>query len=589
MSLRHLRLAVIGAIVAPTVLVAQLPRTQGQPINRAPDKDATQIMITSFKAINPLPNEKGEKSLGATSAEEMRKKVDGAFPFKQVYVVPKERIDPQLIASQFSTTESLEPHDAKALAIMLRADEYIAGEMARVPAGFRATADLVLTRDIAARQPLGVGEAPKMGDALNLLVREMKEARKQIDGEKKCTNAAREGKYPQAIEFANAAIALYPKATLARMCLVSVLNVSKAPTADVIKVARELVALDSRSNVGLRYLADAYRKDTTQSAQLVTVLTQMMRNDPKNAELANSAVDEIARSTSVALARPIIDSAIAINPGDPDLLKTRWFILNAMKDWKEMRTQGAELLRLDTAFADTTYFLRTAASFTADSQWQQAASIAAQGVAKFPTNAQLAGFEIQFLQRAGQKQQALDKLDRAVASKIAVPQAGALRLQLLQELNRGPMEIVAAAREVIAAGDTTEAVRLIVYNQANAIFSAAQKLIATDAAKAQEDLVTGTLGTLAFLDTVGTRAQKPYVAFLKGAANVVLGAQIKYPAANAAKSCPLTKEAKAHILEAQINLPQGGAAAPAATLQQLMGIAMQIDPELDKMQKLYCK
>ena len=519
----------------------------------------------------------------------MRRKVDGAFPFKQVYVVPVERIDPQLIASQFSTTEALEPHDAKALAIMLRADEYVAGEVAHAGTGFRASADLVLTRDITARQPLGVGDAPKMGEALNILVREMKEARKQMDGEKKCRSAALTSNFPQAIEFANAAIVAYPKATLARMCLVSVLNVSKAPSADVVKVARELVSLDPRSNVGLKYLADAYRKDSTQSDSLVLVLTQMMRNEPRNAELANSAVLEIAGAKNPGLARPIIDSAIALNPGDPDLLKSRWQILNAMKDWKEMLAQGTELLRLDTAFADTMYFQRTAVAFTVDSQWQRAAAVAAQGVAKFPANQTLVGFEIQFLQRAGQAQQALDKLDKAVASKIPVPQAGALRLSLLQEMKKTPAEIVAAAREVIAAGDTTENVRLIVYNQANITFRGAQELLKTDVPKAQDDLTNSVLGTLAYLDTVGTRAQKPAVAFLKGAAHVLLGAQIKYPAANAAKSCPLTKEAKEHILEAQINLPQGGAAAPAAALQQLMGIAMQIDPELDKMLKLYCK
>ncbi|MBC8088841.1 MAG: hypothetical protein H7Z40_16375, partial [Phycisphaerae bacterium] len=143
-----------------------MPRSTG-PINKAPDKDATQIMITSFKSVEKGPG----PTVGSKAAEEMRDKVDRAFPPKQVYVVPVERIDPQLIASQFPTTEALEPHDAKALATMLRSDEYIAGEISKTATGFRASADLVLTRDIAARQPLGMAEAPKMGDALNVLVK----------------------------------------------------------------------------------------------------------------------------------------------------------------------------------------------------------------------------------------------------------------------------------------------------------------------------------------------------------------------------------------------------------------------------------
>jgi len=581
MSLRHLGLAAISAFAAPVVLFAQA-RPIGQ-VNRAPDKDATQIMITSFKSVEKGPG----PTLGSKAAEEMRDKVDRAFPPKQVYVVPVERINPQLEASQFPTTESLEPHDAKALATMLRSDEYVAGEITKVGTGFRVTADLVLTRDISARQPLGIGEAPKMGDALNMLVKEMKEARKQMDGEKKCMNAARAGNYPQAIEFANAAILVYPKATLARMCLVSVLNASKAPSAEIAKVSRELVMLDPRSNVGLKYLADAYRADK-QSDSLVTVLTQMMRNDPKNAQLAFDAVSEIAGATNPGLARPIIDSAIVLNPGDPDLLKTRWQILNAMKDWKEMRTQGTELLRLDTAFADTLYFLRTAASFTADSQWQQAAATAAQGVAKFPTNAQLVGFEIQFLQRAGQQQQALDKLDKAVAGKIPVPQAGALKLTLLQELNKTPAEIVTAAREAISAGDTTENVRFILVNQGNAQFSAAQKLGNTDIPAATEAFNTA-LATLAYADSVAMKAQKAPIAFLKGASYILL-ANLKYQAAGAQKSCALAKEAKSNVIDGQINLPGGASPTNAATMQQLMGIALQLDPALDTMIKqLACK
>src|SRR6185436_7611914 len=120
-------------------------------------KDASQVMITSFKTTEKPPAGKpAEQGLAYQASEEMRKKVESAFPYKQIYVIPVERINPNLIASAFSTTDALEPHDAKQLAVQIRADEYIAGVINKSGAGYKAEADLVLTRDINARQPLGV-------------------------------------------------------------------------------------------------------------------------------------------------------------------------------------------------------------------------------------------------------------------------------------------------------------------------------------------------------------------------------------------------------------------------------------------------
>ncbi|MGV3709802.1 MAG: hypothetical protein ACO1Q7_13290, partial [Gemmatimonas sp.] len=257
MTLRRLGLVTVAAVAVPGALSAQIARPIGSMQNRAPDKNASQIMITAFKTNDTV---KGEKGTGAMAAEEMRRKVDGSFPFKQVYVIPVDRINPNLEASGFSTTEALESHDARQLAVALRADEYIAGVANKSATGYRATADLVLTRDVAARQPLGVGEAPKLGDALNLLVKEMKEARKQLDGEKKCVASVRDQKYTEAIAFAKEGVTAYPNATLARACLLNALYLNKAADAEVVTVAKELSAIDPRSNTALKFVADAYRK-----------------------------------------------------------------------------------------------------------------------------------------------------------------------------------------------------------------------------------------------------------------------------------------------------------------------------------------
>lgn len=221
MSRKCFRLAAIVALFAPATLMGQMPRDTGSQ-RRAPDKNATHIMIPTFVTVERArrPN------IGVQAAEEMRRQVADAFSPKEVYVIPSERMVYGFHDGLFSAEElALEPYDAKALATMLRAGEYIMGSIERTSEGeFRVQAELVLTRDLNARQPLGVATSRKMNDAIEVLVREMKEARKQLDGERKCVAAEREGKGPEAIEFARAAIALYPKATLARMCLLKALG-----------------------------------------------------------------------------------------------------------------------------------------------------------------------------------------------------------------------------------------------------------------------------------------------------------------------------------------------------------------------------
>ena len=46
-----------------------------------------------------------------------------------------------------SLTDALAPHDARALAGLVRADEYLTGTVTKIPTGFRIEANLVLARD----------------------------------------------------------------------------------------------------------------------------------------------------------------------------------------------------------------------------------------------------------------------------------------------------------------------------------------------------------------------------------------------------------------------------------------------------------
>lgn len=569
-------LARIGMTVSSALLVPALVSAQagfGPPQNRVPDPNAKRVMVTVFKA---MPG--GPPAMGVAAADALRSRIGSDFPFKQVYVLPKTEINSYLEASGFPTQEALASHDARALASLVRADEYVAGTVTKTATGFKVEVNMVLARDASLVQPIGTFEAPKMNDVMALVSKEMKEARKQLEPELKCVNSARDKKYDAALAFAKEGVTLYPKATLARICQARVMEEQKAPNDQMMALGKEIVALDPRSRPGLTVLANAYRAANMQDSAVVT-LTRLLATDPTNPRLQKDVVEAIAQLANPRLARPVIDTAVMLNPGEPDLLRLRWLILLAVKDYKEAFVQGEELIKLDTSFADTTYFIRTAGSYQQDSQFQKAAESAAKGLQKFAGQPTLTYIQIAALMQAGQNQQALEALNKANEAKIPVENSGYLELALLVALNRTD-EVLPAAKKLIAAGDTTAAVRNPLIKIGDEKRRSAQK---NNSAAEYEQA----LELFKFVESSSTGALKAQAGFFIGATYVTYG-QLKLNEAITAKTCQPAKDAKNMFADAQINLPKGGATA-VDQMRQLMGAVMQLDPEADKVIKAYCK
>ncbi len=569
-------LAGLGMVMGTALALPSLLSAQGgflQPgINKVPDPNAKRILITVFR--NNASNVR-ERTMGVEAADALRSHITSDFPFKQVYVLPRTEIEQYLTASGFPTTEALAPHDARALAGLVRADEYLTGIVTKIPTGYRIEANLVLARDQALIQPLGTYEGKNLGDATNGVSKELKEARKQLDFEQKCINSARDKKYDAALAFAKEGVLAYPKATLARICQLNVMKEQKAPSAQMMALAKEIVKLHPQSRPGLANLADAYREAKMQDSAVVTLLA-LLATDPANPRLQHDVVESVAALANPKVARPVIDTAVAMNPGEPDLLRLRWLILNAVRDFKEMHTQGEELVRLDTSFADTTFFIKEAIAYQNDSAYQKASEMSARGLSKFPGQATLTYMQIVTLKQAGQNQQALDALEKARAAKIPVENGSFIRMQLLTDLNRTE-EILPALKEMIASGDTATLLRQQVLKIGNEKRVAAKTAEEYDAA----------LAVLMYADTVSKGQTKAQAGFLIGATYVTYG-QLKLNTANATKNCQLAKDAKNMFADAQIMLPRGGATYVDA-MRTLMGAVVQLDPAADEAIKKLCK
>ena len=132
-------------------------------------------MITTFQST--------DKDLGQKAAEELRNRVTRDADARKLVVIPKTDIVKTLEASGYPATEALQPNDAKALATLLRADEYIDGVVTKTPTGVKVESRLILARDQNLGQPLPPAEAGNIGQAAAQISKSYQQAREQLANE----------------------------------------------------------------------------------------------------------------------------------------------------------------------------------------------------------------------------------------------------------------------------------------------------------------------------------------------------------------------------------------------------------------------
>jgi tetratricopeptide (TPR) repeat protein len=562
------------AALASLAILAAVPSVADA--QRAPDPNAKRLLVPVFRSP--------DKALGVQAADAVRGRVTQDLGSRDVMVVSKDDITKTLEASGFPPNDPLAPNDVRELGRSLRANEYLDGTVTKTATGVRIEPRLVLVRDNSYSQPLPAAEGAKVGDAAKAISNSLRDARKQIKHEEDCNVAYRLKKYPEAIAAARKGVQAYPQATIARTCLLNVYREmpldSTAKRDSTVKLANEVLAIDPRNVQALTTVAQAYEAQGNEQ-KAVESYTALVAADPTNVRIVEAATRAIARSGNPGVALPIIRQAAANSPGDPQLLRLQFLIELAAKDFKAAPRTGEQLVQLDTAFADTSYFVRIAGAYVADSQPQKASETLAKGLQKFPNNGTLLVSYAQTLRTAGQTQQAVDVLGRALAANPKVPGA-------YLELARAQVELkqndaaVTSLRTALANGDTPETVAPYALQVGNSLYKAAN---GTKAAADYE----GALKVLQFADSLtpangGTKAQGQ---FLIGVTALSLGQQ-QLQLAQAQKSCPIAQAAGKNFVLAQLNLPKGGGFAAQATQQALAGL-QQLSPYADRLEKAHCR
>src|SRR3954468_6970286 len=311
--LRHSRLA-ITTVAGFLMAVAALPAVaQNQ-------RTGERVMIPTLQS--------SDKDLGVQAAEAIRNQLQKQTNIRDLVVVPKADINNSLISSGYSTTEALAPGDAKALATLVRAPQYLEGTVTKTPAGFKIDSRLIISRDMSKGQALPSAQAAKLDDAASQVAKEIKDARRQLPAEEQCHNNIAQGKYQEAVAAARQGLNGYPNANIVAACLAEAYNGLKMPDS-VIAVSERIRANDPRNTPALRMLAETYRAKNDITKRL-DVLAALAPAEPTNIKLIQDVVNEYAAMGHSPQAIPLVRDLLQNNPGDPQLLNLAWLVyLNA--------------------------------------------------------------------------------------------------------------------------------------------------------------------------------------------------------------------------------------------------------------------
>ena len=556
-------MAAVVALTASSAVSALNAQT-----TRQPDPNTPRILVPTLVS--------SDKGLGVQAADAIRSRIGQDFPFKELWVISRADINGTLEASGYKADQPLNPVDAKTLASLLRADQFVDGSVKKTSGGFRIEARLIEARDKDLVQPLPPIEAARLDLAAMLLSKEIQAARKASKQVNACTNSARDGKYDAAITAAKAAITAYPKSTLARLCLAQVMTLQKMPADSVLKLTNEVLAMDSASRVALGLQAQAY-KDAGDCAKALDNWARLLATDASNVRLQTTFANESASCGKASDALKVIQTAVQNNPGDPALLRLKFFIELAVRDFKSATVTGEELLKTDTVVTDTLFFTRLAGAYAADSQPQKSTEILARGVQKFPTHTGLQVFYAQALKNSGQLPQALMIYRKAVEVNPKVPRGYVNIAQIMMDMKQPDSALVALRQAVSSGADSAAFISTYALSQGNTL----RKL--ADSTKSRDDFSRA----LKFVQLADSLAPSPNSKLLVGLIAYQIGLSAVQEAPKS-KSCELAKMAEDNFLIAQLNVPAGGAVNPQAATQ-ILGALAQYEPFVKAQKKQFCK
>jgi tetratricopeptide (TPR) repeat protein len=359
-------------IVVTVLVVGATPAAMRAQPTRSPHPNAPRLLVGNLRS--------SDKKLSSLASDEVRTRLAHDFPMRLLTIISS--FDYRTVI-EFDGDQELAPGDLASIAMLLRTDEFIDGTITRTATGFLIDARLILTRDATLVQPLPPAAGGQIATAAARLSKHVLDVLKQLEFEKKCLALGREGRVSEAIAAARRGVAVYPRATLARLCELQVRVGAKQAPDSIIAIAQEIITIDPRSRRALTYSAQAYTEKRDQH-RANAMLLQLLASDPTDRRIVVDVVNAFVATSQWDRAAPIIAQAIKDNPGDVLLMKLGFQVFMASGDRQRGVAAGEEMVKMDSSRADSAYFMTLITSYRADGAYAKAVEVGRRAVGKFP-------------------------------------------------------------------------------------------------------------------------------------------------------------------------------------------------------------
>ncbi|MDB4913174.1 MAG: hypothetical protein JWM95_818 [Gemmatimonadetes bacterium] len=543
-------------------------------------------------------------ALGRRVGDEISSAIDHGKE-RDLEVVDRDEMLRSFEKSGFNPDSVLLMNEIRETTRRYRADEYVIGRV--IPGAGRALrleGNLMLTRDSGLKQPISTKEFPDLAPAAEAFAAEVLRARGQLVPVRRCENAVRGGKLADAVTAALQGIKTYPRAAIARICLLRAYTASAMPADTILSVANALLAIDSLNPYGLEAAAASYDEmgNREKAGHAWNALATVSAHD---ADVVSRTVSALMRDGNATIARPIIARAVAERPTDEHLLGLNWRVMLASEDWVAAAKAGEALRKAYPNYeTQPDFFVRMATAYKNARDPFRALATAAEGVSRhpedadlyllyaqlvggendtalvrgierFPKNGKLLALDAQNKRKRGDKQGALDATRRAVRLDSTLTRGYLQLAQAFLDIDQNDSALVALTTGMKTVGDTT-IVAQFALARGNTLYRAAS------ASKKRGDFESA----VKFLQLANTLAPSQNAGFLLGSAAFGV-AQLVATDMPTSRSCSLATTAQQNLAIAETQLTANSAVAPEAA-KQFLDYLGQLRPYVAQQLKLLC-
>ena len=579
--------------------------TSAATAQRRPPQEFTRqgLLITNFHIGKGVDLKTGRRAGDAVRGH-IQKLVDK----RATEVIDDYEIRDRMFRAGFNPDSTYTVDMIYSIGRSLRADEYIEGLVERDAKGFRLSATLVLMRDKKLREPLPSTTGATLEEAAIAMAKNLNAALVETVYLRRCENSLRELKGAQAIASSREALAQYPRAVLARVCLAWGLRQTGAPASEVLAIAEQALATDPTSFHAIESAAISLdslrRRDAAADMWL-----RLAATDTTNLDLAHRVINALVAGGNSKRAEPFILKLTDSDRENLALNQQKWRVTFETKNYPRALEAGEVMVKRDSlARGDSTFWLRLATvyrntgkpfkaietlayavhTFPRDPRLYslytqyvktEADTVLPRGLELFPKSAELQALNARELRTRGKLAESLEASKMAIALDSTMSQGELMVAQLEIELGR-PDSALSALRRGLTRGEDSSIVAQFALAKGNTLYRAA------NGTRSSTDFGLA-LRFLAFSDSIRPSTQSTFLmgATALGLAQAALTEAPKL--SDKVESCRLAKLGESMVPVARTGLEAGQTAYGDAAKQSLDYLT-QLEPYVAPQVTAFC-